>query len=165
MQGTAQSWGKAVEKGENWIKGPAENVAVERCKADESQMTKAGSQQLSRIDMAMEPETMPLKHLLCPECNTQQDTTTMRLKVTTGFSSIKCKNKECGKATLSSQWRCRCRRLWIKCPMHVHETLLGKVSKAKATSRKKGGSTQSARGRDVPMPVKKGDLRCESDES
>ena len=96
LQGTAQAWRRAAEKGETWNEE----------KEDDD-----------------EAWTMPLNDILCPACGAAHKTRDMRLKVKTGFSSATCKNKECGKVTISSAWTCRCRRQWVKCPMHVHEAL------------------------------------------
>ena len=87
---------RAVEKGERWNKE----------KEDEE-----------------EEETMPLKNISCLMCGTTPNTRGMKLRVKMGFSSIKCKSTACGKVAISSTWRCRCRRLWIKCPVHVHGSL------------------------------------------
>ena len=101
-----------------------------------------------------------MKQIICPECSTQHNTFDMRLKVKTGFSCLKCKNKDCSKVTLSSMWRCRCNRLWTKCPVHVHEILVGRIRKIKGTKRcTKKGSTRAKRGTDAPMPVKRRALK------
>ena len=77
MQGIAQHLRKAVEKGERW-----------------------NEEEQGRV----EEETMPLKDILCPACGSTQKTRDMKLRVKTGFSSIKCKNETCRKVTVSSTW-------------------------------------------------------------
>ena len=88
MQGSAQAWRRAVIKGEVWNKEKEED----------------------------HNETLVLRDSSCPECHTSQKTVAMKLKASEGFSNIKCRNAECKKVTVSSSWRCRCRRKWVKCP-------------------------------------------------
>ena len=128
IQGSAQAWRKAVESGEVW----------------------------NDDDSKQEDNTIDLRDIFCPECQTHHRTEEMGLKAKTSFSNLTCKKKECRKVTSSATWRCRCRRLWIKYSLHVHSNLR-KVAKTQ-----KGKKQQSRRARlratmgvDAPMPKKR----------
>lgn len=76
-----------------------------------------------------------------------------------GFSNLICKKAECRKVTTCSTWRCRCRRLWIKCPVHVHEAfkrVKRQIIKRQLTEREK---LRRLKGVDVPVPRRRGDPR------
>lgn len=104
----------------------------------------------------VEEETMPLKDTLRPACGSTQKTRDIKLMVKTGFSSIKCTNAACAKVTVSSTWRCRCRRQWIKCPAHVHESLQVKKNVGIKKQQKGKERLRAKRGVDEPMPQRRG---------
>ena len=62
-----------------------------------------------------------LLEIHCPNCNASHEVAKMKLvSKTGGFSNLKCKASRCGQTASSTEWRCRCRRMWIKCPIHLH---------------------------------------------
>lgn len=84
----------------------------------------------------VEEEIMPLKDILCPACGSTQKTRDIKLRV--------------------ENWRCRCRRQWVKCPVHVHESLRvkGKAGIKKQQNEKE--RLTAKRGVDEPMPQRRG---------
>jgi hypothetical protein len=134
MQGAAQAWRRAIVKGEVWNDEKEENHS----------------------------ETLVLNDVLCPACNNPQKTLGMKLKVKDGYSSIKCKSVACQKITISSAWKCRCRKKWVKCPMHVHDAL--NKSKPVRIKRKQteGERQRLLKGVDVQKPVKRRSCTAES---
>ena len=68
----------------------------------------------AQLDLLLE-----LQHICCPACGSSQKVGTSRLRTSTGFSNILC--KECKEKQPSSRWRCRCKLLWTKCPRHLHK--------------------------------------------
>ena len=76
----------------------------------------------------------------------------MRVKM--GFSSIKCKSTACGKVAISSTWRCRCRRLCVKCPAHVHQNL--QIKRRKGIKKQMAEQKKARLGVDGLMPKRKG---------
>ena len=61
-------------------------------------------------------------------------------EATFGFSCLTCQS--CKHVSLTSLWRCRCKLLCHKCPIHVH----GNVMKAKVAARSTTGSSRKRRG-------------------
>ena len=137
LQSTAQRWRKATEKKADWI-----TCSAIVCHSENG------------IWDAFK-QAMTIKSLACPKCEVRQDVTKMKLKTKAGFSSLKCKAKSCEQVTLSSMWKCCCRIQWVKCPLHVHASLVGKVAKQGASLRMKARSSRKARGGEVQMPVKR----------
>ena len=106
-------------------------------------------------------ETLVLNDVLCPACNNPQKTFGMRLKVKDGYSSIKCKSVACQKITISSAWKCRCRKKWVKCPMHVHDAL-NKSKPVRIKRKQTEGERQILlKGVDERKPVKRGSVTAE----
>ena len=113
--------------------------------------TRSSSPHSRGKDQARLHALMKLRDILCPACQTSQKVGSMKLRTATGFSKIKCKNKICNESRPSAQWRCRCQKLWIKCPLHLH-------LKATAISRKKREATVKEKllaryGVDRPLPM------------
>ena len=96
------------------------------------------------------------RYTVCPACGSTQNTRDMKLRMKTGFSSIKCKHAACGKVTVSSTWRCRCRRQWIKCPVHVHESLRVERKAGIKKLQTEKERLRAKRGVDEPMPQRRG---------
>ena len=94
---------------------------------------------------------MPLKHIFCPACGEGTQVAKMRLVTKTGFSTIKCGNGTCSNTSVSTQWRCRCRLLWTKCPRHVHAKESKAVRQVKPQPLKKA-LRKAAYGVDRPLP-------------
>ena len=68
---------------------------------------------------------------------------------TGGCSNAKCSSRKCGQTSPSSEWRCRCKRLWIKCPIHVHAVeRITKVAKSDQPAK----MHRQERGTNAPMP-------------
>ena len=63
--------------------------------------------------------TMLLKDIGCAKCCHYQRVGNHKLRTSTGFSMVKCRNALCGEFQCSSLWQCRCNVGWIKCPRHV----------------------------------------------
>ena len=124
--------------------------------------------------------TMKLQNILCLGCNASQKVSDNRLRTKTGFSQIKCKGKgnilcnkfeeggcvygdtclyshgqQCNMARPSNMWRCRCLRLWIKCPIHLHKTDMMKRKVIKEPTRKQKMIASYGIGRPMPK-VKRG---------
>ena len=71
---------------------------------------------------------------------------------TGGCPNAKCGSQECGHTAPSSEWRCRCRRLWIKCPIHVHVVeRTSKVSRSDQPAKKH----RQELGANAPMPKRR----------
>ena len=80
---------------------------------------KSSSPHASGKDKACLKTFMKLQDILCPCCDEAQKVAKSKLRTKSGFSKVKCKN--CKEIRPSAAWRCRCRKLWIKCPMHLHQ--------------------------------------------
>ena len=130
MQSTAQRWYKAIgatSRATRLGKGGA--IAVDA--GDTGSLAHVPrhppieqQSNLTLQDKECEPTAaihmhMNLKDVFCPVCNSTFPVGGTRLCTKAGFSSLKCKNKECRHVEPSQAWRCRCRLLWIKCPRHV----------------------------------------------
>ena len=96
---------------------------------------------------------LQLKSIACPKCGKQQDPMRMKLVTKAGFSNLQC--KACGQKTLSSLWRCRCQKLWMKCDIHVHDKGCTSRKSKNASPKIRKGSKVDYRGRDAPLPVRR----------
>ena len=66
-------------------------------------------------------EKTKLLDIYCPRCSMAHTVANTKLVGKTGgCSNAKCRDRRCGQTAPSSEWRCRCRKLWIKCPIHEH---------------------------------------------
>ena len=125
LQGSAQAWRKAAVSGDVW----------------------------NDDDEKQDENAIELRDIYCTECETHHRADEMKVKVKTGYSNLTCKNKDCRKVTSSATWRCRCRRLWMKCPLRVHANLRerGGVQKKKKQQSVRA-RPRATRGVDAPMP-------------
>ena len=111
LQGTVQAWEKAVKKGERWNEYELDEEA-----ANEDEASKK-----ARDVAAEHRQKSRLIDIYCPRCSSAHQVANMKLVAKTGgCSTTKCSSRTCGQTAPSSEWRCRCKRLWIKCPTHVH---------------------------------------------
>ena len=77
----------------------------------------------------------------------------MKLVTKAGFSNLQC--KACGQKTISSLWRCRCQKLWMKCDIHVHDKGCTSMNSKYASPKIRKGSKEDYRGKDAPLPVRR----------
>ena len=149
LQGTVQAWRKAVQKGDRWLEEEQEEDT-----ASEDQVRKGVR------DVAAElRQKAKLIDIHCPECEKAHRVANMKLVARTGgFSNVKCGSRWCGHTAPSSEWRCRCRRLWIKCPIHEHAVeRITKVSRSDQPAKKH----RRELGTNAPMPKKRASAkRC-----
>ena len=111
LKGTVQAWKKALQKGIRWLGDEQEEDSA--CEDEARKRTR---------DVAAELKIKAtLIDIHCPLCGTAHKVANMKLVAKTGgCSSVKCSSQVSGHTAPSSEWRCRCKRLWIKCPTHVH---------------------------------------------
>ena len=97
-------------------------------------------------------QTTKLLEIHCPKCNASHEVAKLKLvSKTGGFSNLKCKASRCGQTASSTEWRCRCRRRWIKCPIHLHA--FRQARKPSCRFACAAGKTQSiVLGTNAPMP-------------
>ena len=146
---TVQAWKKAVRKGIRWLDDEQEEDS-----ASEDEARKKAR------DVAAElRQKATLIDIHCPQCGTAHRVATMKPVANTGgCSNAKCGSQVCGHTAPSSEWRCRCKRLWIKCPIHVHAVeRITKVSRSDQPAEKH----RQELGTNVPMPKKRASAkRC-----
>ena len=115
MQAVSQRWRAAAAEGEVWND---QVVPVNRCRdtpreqGQEADSSGRGGLILAAIEDAPEAAkevtranihgTMQLKDIKCPTCHTERKVEGMKLRVSTGFSQLKCKRPSCSEVSLSS---------------------------------------------------------------